>query len=199
MTGIEKITGRINEDAQAEIDALLARANGEADTIRARYEAQAQREFDDITRHGAERAREREENLAGAAGLEARKATLLAKQEMLDRAFDLAAEQLARLPEDEYADLLVKLAADASYTGAEAVLLSPEDREKFGAKVVDGANARLQAEGKPGGLTLAEETRPTGGGLLLTGGKIETNCTFETLLRLTRSELSGEAARVLFG
>ena len=34
MNGIEKITGRINADAQREIDAIAAQAKSEADAIR---------------------------------------------------------------------------------------------------------------------------------------------------------------------
>ena len=41
MTGIEKITARIQADAQQEIDAVLAEANRQAAEINARYAAQA--------------------------------------------------------------------------------------------------------------------------------------------------------------
>ena len=199
MTGIEKITDRILADAQAEVDATLQAAESEATSIRTKFEAQAQREAEELVRRGRERAEERERNLAGTAQLEARKATLAAKQTVLDRAFILAQEQLQALPEGEYATFLASLAAHSSYTGAESIVLSPADLEKYGEAVVTGANDRLAREGKPAGLTLAPDARPTGGGLILREGNIETNCTFETLLRLIRSEISGEVAAVLFG
>lgn len=199
MTGIEKITGRILADAQAEIDKTLGAAETEAASIRARFEAQAQRETEEILRRGRERAAERERNLAGTAQLEARKDTLAAKQAVLDRAFTLAQEQLGSLPRAEYTAFLSTLAARSSYSGAESVVLSPEDREALGEAVVASANERLALEGRPAGLTLAEDTRPTGGGLILREGNIETNCTFETLLRLIRNEISVEVAAVLFG
>ena len=44
MNGIEKITQRIDQDAQAEIDAIIAQAQTEADAITARYAAQAEKE-----------------------------------------------------------------------------------------------------------------------------------------------------------
>ena len=41
MNGIEKITQRIDQDAQAEIDRVLGDARSEAAQIAARYQAQA--------------------------------------------------------------------------------------------------------------------------------------------------------------
>ncbi|MBP1757799.1 MAG: hypothetical protein H6Q61_48, partial [Firmicutes bacterium] len=56
MTGIEKITDRILADAQAEIDETLRAAEAEAASIRAKFEAQAQRETEELIRRGQERA-----------------------------------------------------------------------------------------------------------------------------------------------
>lgn len=47
-------------------------------------------------------------------------------------------------------------------------------------------------------LTLAEETRPIRGGFILLDGKVETNCAFETLVRLEKTAMAGEVARLLF-
>ena len=44
MDGIEKITGRIAADTEAEIASIQAEARRQADEITARYEAQAQAE-----------------------------------------------------------------------------------------------------------------------------------------------------------
>ena len=58
---------------------------------------------------------------------------------------------------------------------------------------------RLRTEaGKTGFLTLSGETADIDGGLLLRDTASEVNCTFETLLRLSREELAGQAAAILF-
>lgn len=185
-------------DAQAEIDDVLSKAEAEAASIRARYESQAQREYEELTRRGNIQAQEREENLVGASHLEARKETLAAKQSMVDRAFALASEKLSSLPAEEYISLLAKLAAKSSFSGKESMILSAEDAKQYGDKIVSEANALLQQQGKPAALTLSSDHRITGGGLLLSDGQIETNCTFETLLRLVRTDISGEVAKALF-
>ena len=94
MNGIEKITQRIDQDAQSEIDKILGDARAQAAEILARYEAQAQKESEDIVARGEKNAAERQDRLASVAQMEAKKLTLATKQEMLDKAFDLALDRL---------------------------------------------------------------------------------------------------------
>ncbi|HJB98860.1 MAG TPA: hypothetical protein H9764_00260 [Candidatus Flavonifractor merdavium] len=194
MDGIEKITGRIAEDAGREVDGILTEARRQADEITARYEAQAKRESEEILSRGRRNAEERVERLASVAQLDARKLELAAKQEMLAKAYDLALEKLLQLPEKEYVALLADLAVKASSTKKEAVIFSQKDRTRYGKAVVTQANEKLG----DGRLTLSEQTRPIKGGLILSDGDVEVNCTFETLVRLQRGEMDREVAKVLF-
>ena len=195
MDGIEKITGRINEDVQREIDAMTADARREAGEIAARYREQADRESAEIVERGRRAAAEREERLASVAQLEARKLELAAKQEMLQKAFDKALERLLTLPEEQYIVLLSELAVKAARTGREQVILSQKDRTRYGKQAVTAANEKL---GDKGHLTLSQESRPIKGGLILSDGDVEVNGTFETLARLQRGALDREVAKVLF-
>ncbi len=198
MTGIDKITKRIQDDAQQEIAATLAAANTEADSIRARYEAQATREQEEALRRGKEQAAERLRNLEGAAQLESRKRILAAKQRMLDLAFMRAEKTLAEMSGEPYLAFLSGLAANAAMSGKEQIILSAADAAAYGDAVCKAANALLTERGKPASLTLSEEQRETGGGLIVKEGDIETNCTFDTILRLQRPTLSSEVAKTLF-
>ncbi|MCD8004116.1 MAG: V-type ATP synthase subunit E [Oscillospiraceae bacterium] len=194
MNGIEKITQRIDQDAQGEIDALLEQARAQAAEITARYQAQAQRESADILARGQKAADEREERLASTAQMEGKKLTLAVKQEMLDRAFALALEQLAALPEEQYVQALTALVLQTAPTGREQLIFSTKDRARVGKAVVTAVNDAL-----PGAaLTLSEQTRPMCGGFILSDGDVEVNCTFETLLRLQREEISSQVAAALF-
>jgi V/A-type H+-transporting ATPase subunit E len=195
MQGIENITSRIQADAQAEADKVLADAKNQAGEIAARYEAQAQKEAQDILARGEKNAAERTERLASVAQMEAKKLTLAAKQEMLDKAFDLALDRLVSLPDQEYVDLLASLAAKASTSGREQLIFSQKDRTRVGKQVVAAANDKLAGKGA---LTLSEQTRPMRGGFILSDGDVEVNCAFETLVRLQRGEISGEVAKALF-
>ena len=194
MNGIEKIIDRISGDAQAEIDAILDEARAEAAQITAKYEAQARGEADEILKRGAAAAAEREERLASMAQMEGRKAELSAKQEVIEEAFELALKKLQALPEDKYVELLASLAVKASATGKETLIFSARDCGSVGAKVVAEANAKLTN----GALTCSKETRAIDGGFILSDGAVEVNCSFATLVRLQKTEITGEVSRVLF-
>lgn len=195
MNGIEKITARIGEDVQKEIDAIQTKAAAEASAITERYEQLANKESEDILARGRKAAEERVERLGSVAKLEAKKSTLAVKQDVVNKAFDLALEQLASLPEADYVTLLAKLAAAAAKSGREQVALSQKDRTRFGKQVVTEANALL---GDKGALTLSDQVRPMKGGLVLLGDRVEVNCSFETLVRLQRETLAAEVAQILF-
>jgi V/A-type H+-transporting ATPase subunit E len=195
MNGIDKIIGRISGDAQEEIDSILAEAKSQAAEITAKYEAQAKAVSDDVLARGEKAADERGERLASVAQLECRKANLAVKQEVIDEAFESAKKKLLALPEDQYVSLLAGLAAKASSTGKEKLIFSQADRARVGKAVVVAANEKLGGNAM---LTLAEETQPMEGGFILSSGQTEVNCTFDTLIRLQRSELAGQVAKVLF-
>ena len=204
MNGIEKITGQIDADVQKEIDAALDQARAQAQEIEARYASQAEAQAEAIRRKGEQDAALRQERLVDVAKLEARKTLLAAKQDMVGQAFDLALKKLLELPDQEYIALLAKLAVAASRTGREQVILSQKDRSRYGKQAVTMANDMLAKKAGPraaqtdGMLTLAEESRPMAGGLILRDGKVETNCSFEVLIHLQRDALSAEVARALF-
>ena len=227
MNGIEKITGQIDADVQKEIDDALAQARRQAGEIEARYAAQAEAQAEEIRRRGQRDAGLRRERLVDMARLEARKRLLSAKQDMVGQAFDLALKKLVELPEQDYIALLANLAVAASRTGQEQVIFSQKDRARYGKQVVTTANEILAKRVSPklpeeltasragaildrvvtgasavlsgtGMLTLAEESRPMAGGLILRDGRVETNCSFEVLIHLQRDALSAEVARALF-
>ena len=174
MNGIEKITSRINADVQREIDEINAQAAAEAAEIAAQYARRAEQESQDIVARG---------RLAAA------------EQEVLEKTFDKALEDLLNLPEKEYTELLAKLIAQASQSGCEEVVFSQKDRPRYGKTAVTRANELL---GDKGRLTLSAQCRPIRGGFILSDGDVEVNCTFETLVRLQRRELDSQVAKVLF-
>ena len=193
MNGIEKITQRIETDTQAEIDRILGDARAEADDITDRYQAQANNEAAELAAKNQKAAAEREERLVSAAQMEARKVLLAAKQEMVEKAYIRALEKLCSMPQEQYVDVLADLLLQASTTGTEEVVFSPEDRDHAGKAAVEKAN---KASGKQ--LVLSQETLPIQGGFILRSGNVEVNCTFDTLVRLQKAETAGAVAKKLF-
>ena len=211
MDGMEKITARIQEDADREIAALNAQTDEQIAALQAQARTQAEQERQTILARGERAAAERLERLKSAAQMERRKLELAAKQEVLSEAFDQALERLCTLPDEEYIQLLTALVLRAVTTGREQLIFSQKDRSRIGKAVVVAANEALvnflgkmvnsataQITGT-GLLTLSEETRPIQGGFILTDGPVEVNCSFEAMLRLQREQLEKPAAEILFG
>lgn len=193
MNGLDKIIARMEADTQAACDALAASAAENAAAILRDCQAQA----DAVTRDSAQRAEaqaaEHLEHLNGSSQLACRQRVLAAKQQLIDEAFARTAQALAALPQADYIDLLAALAAENG-SGDEELLLSKTDRDAVGAAVVEAANAK-----KPGAaFRLSEETRDTGGGLVLRRGRVELNCSFTEKLRQLRQEESSAVAQLLF-
>ncbi|HHU22568.1 MAG TPA: hypothetical protein GXZ52_04005 [Clostridiales bacterium] len=198
MTGIDKITARIESDARKEAEAILSEADEKCEKIRAEYEKLAQEEYWKLIRAGVKDCEARVRLLGSTAAMEAKKSILSMKQEMVARAFVRAEELTLSRPEDEYAGFLAHHAAKAAVTGTEEIILNSRDKTGYGRKVVKLANDILNKKGIPGKLTLSEETRPIAGGVILRQGGIETNCSIEALIEMYRNELAAPVAHVLF-
>ena len=227
MKGIEKITARIQQDAQSDISAMLQEAEAKAAALRQQYEAQADAEDRRAEESAQSAARQHLERLESAAQMEAKKMVLAAKQACLEQAFAEAQRQLLSLPEAAYVETLAKIAARAAQTGREEVIMNRRDHDAVGVKVVERANALIaeaaapalppEIKGSKAGellskvvtgasallqgtamLRLSAEVWDMEGGLVLRDGNVEVNCAFETQLRVLRESMAAEVAKVLF-
>lgn len=194
MKGTEKIIAHIQADAQAQVDAILAKCEEQCAAIRSEYEAKAQAAYEERLRVGKEECAAQTDSTNRLAQMEARKGVLALKQEMISESFEKACGKIVALPQDQYVALLAKLAKEASVTGNERIVLNKRDKAAVGAAVAEKANALLGG----GKLTVAEETGDFAGGLILRRDSIEVNCTAELLVKLCRDEMSAKVANVLF-
>ncbi len=194
MKGTEKIIAHIQADAKAQVDAILAQAELQCAEIKTGFDKQAAACYSDRIRAGVKACQDEVDSRVRIDQMEARKGTLAVKQEMVSLAFDKALEALCGLPAEQYVAFLAGLAAKASVTGDEEILLNARDRAAVGDKVVAAANAKLGG----GKLRLADQTGDFAGGLILRRGNVEANCTAELLVDLARGDLSAEIAGILF-
>ena len=198
MNGIEKITARIEADAELEIAGIREKAGLEIADIEASFAKEAEAVKTAILERGAIKAKEKEDGLISTAQMEAKKLILAAKQEVLDEVFEKALAALTGMPADKKTELLAGLACSASVSGTEEVILNAADRAAVGEAAVKAANAKLASAGKKAALTLSDKTAEIEGGLILKDNNVEVNSAFDTLIRLNKKELSGEVAKILF-
>ena len=120
MNGIEKITGRIEADAQEQAKAIAAEAEAKCAEIRADYDKQAQDQYWARVRDGVKACEDRVQRIGRLAEMEARKSVLALKQEMVDAAFAAALDKICAMPQADYVAYLAKLAAQAATTGRDS-------------------------------------------------------------------------------
>lgn len=193
MNGMEKITARMKEDAARSLSELNAQTEQELRRIREESAARAEKERETAGGHAHLAAQERYERLCSAAEMETRKLTLSAKQEVLAETYDRALEILCSMPREEYLSLLVHLLKAAGGKGDEKIALSAKDRDEMGETLVERANKELNAH-----YTLAGEAADIRAGLMLISEECDVNCSFETLLALSREKTERGAAKLLF-
>ena len=193
MNGMEKITARMKEDAARSLSELNAQTEQELRRIREESAARAEKERETAGGHAHLAAQERYERLCSAAEMETRKLTLSAKQEVLAETYDRALEILCSMPREEYLSLLVHLLKAAGGKGDEKIALSAKDRDEMGETLVERANKELNAH-----YTLAGEAADIRAGLVLISEECDVNCSFETLLALSREKAERGAAKLLF-
>ena len=193
MNGMEKITARMKEDAARSLSELNAQTEQELRRIREESAARAEKERETAGGRAHLAAQERYERLCSAAEMETRKLTLSAKQKVLAETYDRALEILCSMPREEYLSLLVRLLKAAGGKGDEKIALSAKDRDEIGETLVERANKELNAH-----YTLAAEAADIRAGLVLISKECDVNCSFETLLALSREKTERGAAKLLF-
>lgn len=198
MTGIEKITARIEADAQAEVAAIKSAADARCAELRADYDKKAQEAYWERIRAGVKECESRVDRMGRLAQMESKKSVLGLKQSMVDEAFSRAVEQICRMPQEEYVSAMASLAARSAVSGREQLVLNARDHDRCGAQIVDAANAALAAEGKNAQLTLSAETGDMKAGFLLHEGDVSVNCDVEVLAELCRSDMAAKVASALF-
>ena len=198
MNGIEKITARIEAEAQADAERIEAEALLQSEAVLAEGEAKAQEAYWRRIQDGVKAAEERSLRLGKAADMEARKSILSAKQEIVGEAFRRAEEKLCSMTDEPYIEFVAGQASRASVTGMEEIVLTAGDGEKYGDRIARRANAMLAEKGLPGKLTVSDTAGRFKGGMILRDGDVSVNCTIEALMAQAREELASAAAAELF-
>ena len=194
-----KIVFKIQEEAAAEVAAILAEAKNKADASAKKIidEAHAKaQEIQEVSLLDAREAAHRQELIAE---LEARKNSLDSKRQILEEAYNLAAKELAQLTDEKWKKLIIAIVNNASVSGQEKLCVPAKDLPKYKNGFLLEINADLTAKGKRGELALAEETAPFSDGVLLIGKNSDVDCSFATILQEMRRKTEREVAAILFG
>lgn len=195
MAGIEKITGAIIEQAQAEADEIINRARATAEEIINEAQERASTDCAVIFDRARKEATLSEHiNRSNAQSL-SRKKLLGVRQEIIDSIIAKALDKLRSLPDGEYFDVLVRLCSRYAMSGSGELVLSEKDKNRLPSDFMNRINASLSG-GRT--LTLCADNAKIDGGFILRYGGIEENCSFEALAEEKLDSISDMLQSMLF-
>ena len=220
MTGLEKVTGKIIADAEADARVILDRAEAECAAVKEKYAAATEAELEKLREENDRECQSLIIRARSSAAMAKRNALLEARAALLDETYALAERQIKNMNPEQYLDLLQKMLRSAlknQLAGEEEsmrlygediapaayeVILNSRDRDAYGETLLPafktGYGARLP-ETAHAKLRLAAETAPIDGGLVLRCGPVETNCSLAMLMAENRRETEAKVSRILFG
>ena len=200
-SGTEKIVSSIMSEAQEKADVIIQDANAEVSAITAKAEKTAEAERIKIQDNGKKQSDMRYQQIISEAKMNARRAELGAKEEVIEAAFEKATNQLkekAASGDEEYDDALTKMikeAADEIGSKDLIIQLNEADTKKFKDQLSDVSTFQIEDIT----FELGEPIDTIGGAVLKTSnGDIEVNNTIEARLDRFKSLLRSEVAEILF-
>ena len=196
-SGIEKITDKIMQQAQQNADEVMQAAKQEAAAIIQKAKDEAKIKSEKALVKAQEDAKELQKRRISVADLESRKMRLAAKQEMIEKAFAAALNQLCSMEQEQYIAYLTSLIAQSA-KGGEQVILNKKDKEEIGAKLMIHIGLQNLKALKLNMVVLSSETADIPGGFILRDKDVEYNNSFTALIGACREELIPEVASALF-
>lgn len=196
MNNIESIIKRIGDDAKVQAQQKISDAQAEAQQTLQGYEQQAKELTEQAQQRAQKEAAVIAERVESQSQLLRRNMMLQFKRQAIEQAFQKALETLCAQDSGKQVELLS--AAAVKYMSADAlVYLNEKDTAAFGQQLVDAIGAKLKEQGKPYTVTLGQKPASIQGGMILAEGNIETNLSYEILIKNMRDELEAEVAKVL--
>lgn len=220
MTGLEKVTGKIIADAEADARALLAAAEADCAAARAASEQKTDEACEQLELRAGRECEELVRRAGSAAEMAKRNLISEVRSNLMEEVYRQAEREIRDLPTDRYAELLIKMLRGAlrrqiedeqealrlygEITTPEAyeILLNPRDRKTYGQRLLDEArNGGFAKVGLTDSdrLQLATETPDISGGLILRCGNTEINCSLSVMFADVRRATEGRVAGLLFG
>ncbi len=220
MQGLEKVTGKIMADAEADARAIRERAEASCASLVEQYKAATERELESLREASDRECQALIIRAKSSAVMARRNALLEARAEVLDSAYAAAEQLLRSMSGEAYLDLLSKMLRTALKDQLEAedeslrlygedispdayeVLLCSRDLAAYGDKLLLHFRAGLGSKFSPRALAklrVSAEAAPIDGGLILRCGPVETNCSFAMLLAENRRETEARVSSILFG
>ncbi len=196
MTGLEKITDQIQEEAKASAAGRLEAAQKEADVILAEAkDACAAMEAEAAEKNAAMKVNY-EGRVKSSAEQQRRTALLRAKQEIIAEVIEEAYVTLKQKDVQSYFLTMEKILKTYALAEAGEIYFSAEDLARMPGDFEKKIAAAAKEKG--GSLVLKKEPKAIADGFVLAYGGVEENCTLKALFDAKKDELQDKVNAILF-
>lgn len=180
------IIDKIISDAEKVASVTISQAQKEVDALLKAAQDKAHRQLDQMDRDAHSEASSVKSKEISAADMQAKKAILETKQEILAEIIAEAENRLVSMEDAEYAKVIGGMLSRLDKSLGTEVIVSKKDA------------ARLADVVKEKGFVLSEKTADIKGGFIVKNGDIEYNYSFESIITVEKEAIRQAAAEILF-
>lgn len=182
MSNLDNIIDEILQDAKNESEKIVEDAKSEVENLVGKTESEAQKNADKIIEKARVEGAQSKDRIISNSSLTARDMILVAKQEMINKVFELTKEKLKTLNHEDYLKFVENSLKTLDVKEDSEIILTESEKKLAGEKLF--------------GIKVAKETVESG--FSLKNGKIILNNEFSSLIDLIKEDLEREVSIRLF-
>ncbi|MGG7162116.1 V-type ATP synthase subunit E [Clostridium ihumii] len=194
MSNLDNLTSKIIEDARNKSEDILNEAKLQETEIINKKKNEAEKLSESILEKAKIEGKSLFDRGISKAELQVRNEKLIAKQTVINRAFDEAINKLNDMKKDEFLAYVKNQIKSLPLNGEQDLIVNAKDKEKITEEFISELNSEI----KNATISLSNEDRDINGGFILSKNGIEINCSFEDVINSLRYELENEVANTLF-
>lgn len=194
MSNLDNLTSKIIEDARKKSEDILNEAKLKETEIINKKKNEAEKLSENILEKAKIEGKSLFDRGISKAELQVRNEKLIAKQTVINRAFDEAINKLNDMKKDEFLAYVKNQIKSLPLNGEQDLIVNAKDKEKITEEFINELNSEI----KNATISLSNEDRDINGGFILSKNGIEINCSFEDVINSLRYELENEVANTLF-
>lgn len=205
MESLDRIKQSVQKEAEDKKEKIFKEAEEKAESEKSASRKRAQQESNEIIQAGEEEADAMERRIISSARMKSRRRKLEAREEIIEKTFTGAMEELMDLREDQqkYLKTMENLIRDGGIAigGGDLEVLVLEGDDLLSEEQVEKLSTDIsEATGEDTSIKLLDELDSASGGAIVqkSDGSVRCDNTFEARLERVKDSLRTEVAEMLF-
>lgn len=197
MPGIDEILNIIDSQQKQTEENLVSAAERKASAIIYDGNEKAEKAYEEHIKKMSDQLAHDYDNSCSSVDASMKRRILSRKISLIDETIESALAKLDKLPDNEYFEVIGKLAAKRLRSGEGVLSLSKRDLDRVPDSFIKTLSDAAEKAG--GKVKLDSAPADIENGFILTYGLISENCSFRAVVEAEREGVRDTAARVLFG